>query len=272
MINYSENQRKCNDKSNGLIVGLVFVIAGIVLLLSNMDLITWQWKRVIISWQMLLIVIGIIQFSRNNGVAGTILVLLGGFFLLPKLSFIFPDWIRYNITKDFWPLLIVMVGLIIISAAAFSNNRRRVNYRNGGYRPPIINSDPVNPGNNGGHQHANTYSGINSENGYVNVSYVFSGSEQIFLEPVFRGGSIKTVFGGFTLDLRRTTLPDGISYLKVETIFGGTELIVPEDWHVEVSQNSFLGGFSNSRISQCYNPNKKLIIQATCIFGGGEVK
>lgn len=254
MINYSEPQKNRTEKSNGLIVGLIFIVVGVVLLLSNMSIITWQWKRVLISWQMLLIVIGLIQFARKNNIAGVILVLIGGFFILPRLSFVLPEWIRYNITADLWPLLIVFIGLIIISAAAFNNNRKKLH--------------PEQRTQN----NSKSYSGVNSENGYVNVNYVFSGSEQVFLEPVFRGGSIKTVFGGFTLDLRKTTLPDGVSYLKIDSIFGGTTLIVPEDWHVEVSQNAFLGGFSNNRISYNYDPNKKLIIEANCVFGGGEIK
>lgn len=254
MINYSEPEKKRNDKSNALITGLIFIAVGAILLLSNMNIVPWQWKRVFVSWQMLLIVIGIVQFLRKNISAGLILILIGGFFILPKLSFILPTWIRHNITDDFWPLLIVMVGLVIIIGAVSSNNKRKICQST---------SNPNSP---------EDFSNIKSGDGYVNVNHVFSGSEQVFLEPVFRGGNIKTVFGGFTLDLRRTSLPEGISYLKLEAVFGGVTLIVPENWYVEVSQNSFLGGFSNNRVAFNYDPNKKLIIEANCVFGGGEVK
>ncbi len=70
-------------------------------------------KMCIISWQMLLIVIGVWNlFFNQSKVAGFILIAVGGFFLIPDL-FILP----YDFRRNFWPLLLIVVGLFILFKA-----------------------------------------------------------------------------------------------------------------------------------------------------------
>ncbi|NLH23803.1 MAG: cell wall-active antibiotics response protein, partial [Bacteroidales bacterium] len=101
----------------------------------------------------------------------------------------------------------------------------------------------------------------------------FSGSDTVFLEPVFRGGNIESVFGGVTLDLRKTDLQEGVSYLKVSTVFGGVTLFIPPSWNVEIQSDSVFGNFKDNRpYAAGVDKNSKLIIKAECVFGGGEIK
>lgn len=257
MINYTENEKpkRGTGSSFPLIFGVVLIAVGSVIALYNLDIIGWRVKNLILSWQMLLIVIGIINLGRkNDSMAGIIMILIGGFFIFPKLHYLFPDIIPHipNFSAIFWPLLLILIGAIIISKSMIGNKHRN-EWRSSGKR--------------------NTqYSGIQGD-GTIDANYIFSGSEQVFLDPIFKGGRIRTVFGGMELDLRRTTLPEGITHLRVETVFGGVTLIVPESWDVRVVENSFLGGFSDKRRGHILlEQGKQLIIEANCVFGGGEVK
>lgn len=57
----------------------------------------------------------------------------------------------------------------------------------------------------------------------------------------FRGGSIVTMFGRASLDLRRVTpSPEG-PHLEVTTVFGSTEITVPDGWLVAVIGPTVMG-------------------------------
>jgi predicted membrane protein len=99
-----------------------------------------------------------------------------------------------------------------------------------------------------------------------------NGIDEIFLEPVFRGGEINNVMGGMKLDLRKTTLPEGVTTLEVDVICGGVDIIVPEDWYVEVVVDSFLGGFEDKRAGNGTFADRKLIIKVNAILGGGDIR
>lgn len=66
--------------------------------------------------------------------------------------------------------------------------------------------------------------------------------EQALSPDVATSARYVTVFGGTDLDLRAAVMdPDG-ARIEIVTVLGGTRVIVPEDWRVEVSGTSVLGG------------------------------
>jgi Predicted membrane protein len=99
-----------------------------------------------------------------------------------------------------------------------------------------------------------------------------NGIDEIFLEPVFYGGEISTIMGGAKLDLRRTTLPEGDTTLKISSICGGVTLLLPLDWNVKVNSDSILGGFGDHRRTNGVNNDRRLIIDASFILGGGSIE
>src|SRR5436190_1161694 len=63
----------------------------------------------------------------------------------------------------------------------------------------------------------------------------------------FRGGSVDCWFGGGAIDLRETALDPAGATLRVRTIFGGAQLIVPESWRVVNDMVVFAGGVADMR-------------------------
>ena len=106
----------------------------------------------------------------------------------------------------------------------------------------------------------------------------------------FGGCKIEAIFGGADLDLRGAKLKNDV-IVKASSIFGGIVIWTPEDAEVEVVSTSIFGGVSDERkkaerrkrrknengekeqkISKRDNSGKTIYIEATCIFGGVEVR
>ena len=64
-------------------------------------------------------------------------------------------------------------------------------------------------------KHATTESSVD---GFVERIVMFGEVNQIFLAPEFKGGRVEASFGELRLDLRKTTLPEGITVLDVKAI------------------------------------------------------
>lgn len=101
---------------------------------------------------------------------------------------------------------------------------------------------------------------------------VFSGSEMASHSDSFQGGSISAVFGGAELDLRDATPAPGAN-LDVFTAFGGLDIQVPQGWQVDIKGLPIFGGFDNVTAKEQLGPDAPLLtINATVLFGGVEIK
>ena len=71
--------------TQGFSFGVLFVAIGILLILENLDFLSYDLSHILISWPMLLIVIGIFNLSRKATSAGVILIGIGTYFMLPRI-------------------------------------------------------------------------------------------------------------------------------------------------------------------------------------------
>ena len=262
-----ENNIKRNFRSNhhmkGIGFGLLLMLTGIIFLGFNFGFIPMQLKSVILSWPMLLILIGIINLFRRHIFSGTVLVLVGAFFIMPRFIAAYPLYfqgINGNFTQLYWPFLLIAAGLLFIigrhcSPKCFlhschhSHHHRDFHYK-----------------------YDNYYKWDTNAKGFSKDS-VFSNGEHIVLDTEFKGGEMNAVFGGITLDLRHTNLPVGETILEINAVFGGIAILVPSDWYIETHLDSVFGGFKDSRDPQDpTDKTKKLVIVGSCVFGGGELK
>ncbi len=106
----------------------------------------------------------------------------------------------------------------------------------------------------------------------VDLVATFGPLEHEATAQAFRGGAVTTWFGGGTLDLLRTRLaPDGAT-LRVQALFGGGNLVVPDDWRVESAVLCVPGGVSDSRPHG--NPAvgaPTLRLDGVAVFGGWNI-
>lgn len=234
----------CNNKSSTVFFALLVIAAGVLFLLNGLDLIPRDVANVLITWQMLLIVIGLFNlFSRQHRTMGIILLLIGGFFLAGK----FYD-LHVSFWQVLWPTILIVIGVSILSA-----HLRKPKYADEEGKLPPTDTDAD----------------------FIDEVSVFSGSEKTITSKNFRGGKITNIFGGSEINLMHSELSEGRNELEVLYIFGGSSIIVPSDWDVQVDVTAIFGGFSDKRHKA--NPlvkdsKKRLFVKGMAIFGGGEIK
>lgn len=94
-----------------LIIGLLFLILGIYFLLNNFNLIPFRLPHYLISWQTLMIAIGLLIIGTNDKKGGGItLLVLGSAFLLSDIF----DISIGDIIRQFWPLIFVIIGVTLL--------------------------------------------------------------------------------------------------------------------------------------------------------------
>ena len=224
---------------------VVIILAGCVLLLFNIGFISSEVKHIILSWQMLLIVIGLVSLlSSDNHTPGYVLISIGGIFLLPEIF-------DLRVSHLVVPAILIAIGIIILF--------KRIPAKN---TPPLSGTQQPSP------------TAYTFENGYVHEENFFSGSKQRYDQEFFRGGNISCVFGGSELDLTKTILAEGNNVLEITAIFGGITLVVPSDWKIILRTTSIFGGFTDKRVHVKENSDTSriLLIKGSTIFGGGEIK
>ncbi len=243
METYHDNENnkvmKPHHQLKTMLVGVLVVTFGLLFMMHNMGLIDRSVWRIIFSWPMLLVALGVVNLAEQKFSWGLILLSVGGVFLIDR----YYD-LPYNIFTFFWPVLIIAIGLGMIFTNSFRAFRIRRN------RPDFISPD--------GDQ--------------LNEQAIFGGSERAIHSNNFRGGEIVAIFGGTKTDLTQCQLAPGDNVLELTAIFGGTTLIVPNDWNVKVEMTNIFGGFSDKRRNMNVDFNKTLIIKGAAIFGGGELK
>ena len=180
-----------------------------------------------------------------------ILLMVGIFFLLPRIEAAFPGSIPGvdgNFTHTYWPVLLILLGVELILRVI----RRKQDYMG---KHPHFERETISEGS-----------------GRIEKRVLFGGSESIFLDPVFHGGELSATFGGIVVDLRRTTLPEGETCLEVDATFGGVELYIPGNWLVETRFQTILGGMEDKRLVSTPDYARKLILSGDLIFGGCEIR
>ena len=235
--NKTTNSDDRNDNMNTkAVIGVILIIAGLLLVLKNMNFLSHYLTRIIFSWPMLLIVIGLVLLRKpKDRTAGWIVFGVGCFFLLPYL---FGEYI--DIYKLFWPAVFIIIGIVLITS------------RHGKRERSYMSSDD-----------------------YIIVSTIFGSNQRKVTDTAFKGGKVSSVFGSTEIDLRNATLAPGTNELDVTCVFGGINILTPENWNVVIEVSPFLGGFEDSRrpLSTVeIDTSKQLKIRGVVIFGGGEVK
>jgi len=228
-----------------LLLGIILMFLGLFLIADLADVVPYNWhlRNFLFTWQALLIIIGLILLSnRDNKGTGIILIVIGSFFLIPKLDFLHVPGYWHSL---FWPAMLILLGLVVI----FGGRRHRDGAYFGGHRKQSSNED------------------------WLDDVTVFGGGDRIINSQHFQGGKITHIFGGSKIDFTRAQLAPGKNHLEVVMIFGGTKLIVPESWEVKMEVTSVFGGFSDKRIKTMVvsDSDRTLYITGLNVFGGGEI-
>lgn len=101
----------------------------------------------------------------------------------------------------------------------------------------------------------------------LDLQAIFEGFDLRSTAAAFRGGDLLLCYGGGSLDMRGATLDPAGGRLRVRSIFGGLQLIVPESWPVRVRSTGIFGGVGHAAKS-AGEGEPALEIEALSVFGG----
>lgn len=236
-----------HSKLNTIVTAAIFIIVGLLFLGRNFGIIDSYLFHILVSWQMLLIVVGVVNLIKRHFFGGVITIAIGAYFLLPEISGIEGEW-----AGMFWPVLLILVGIMIL----FKPKRHRFNSHWDMRRPEYAKE---------------IYS---SEDGFVVSDNTFGSVQQIVLDPVFKGAQIKNAFGGTVLDLRRSKLEAPRTFIDIDCTFGGVEIYLPSDWNLQTQIDALIGGCDDKRYNSSVEIDKEhiLVVRGKVSFGGIEFK
>jgi len=222
--------------------GIFLIAIGAFWILERLGLIPDFLGDILISWQMLLIGIGVFSLIGGNKTSGVVLIVIGSFFLIPEIA---P--IPYELRRIGWPLIIIAIGVVLL----ITHSRKKL-------------EEPIS-----------TNSGTNGMD-YFDDFVIFGGREVFVNSQNFYGGKITSMFGGAEYDLRQAGLSENGAVVDCVSVFGACEFKVPPDWTVKNEVTAIFGAFSDKRGSSfnqvISNPSKTLIVKGFSAFGAIEVK
>lgn len=217
--------------------GIILVIIGVIIGLNtigitDIDIFFDGW------WALIIIVPCFIGLFTNKDKTGNIIGLLVGVILLLGMQNI----IDFNlIWKLLLPSIIVIIGLSLIFKNTFNSK---------------IN---------------NEIKKLNNKNTKNNeYCATFSGQRIDIPNEEFKGATLNSVFGSITCDLREAKIKEDV-VINASSVFGGIDIIVPDDVNIKIKSNSIFGGVNNKKKN---NEDKKytIYVNASCLFGGVDIK
>jgi predicted membrane protein len=221
-----------------ILFGIILIAIGGIWILEQLNIIPSMMRDVLISWQMLLIVIGIFSLFSGNETSGYILILIGGFFLVPHII-----EVPWELRRLAWPILLVGLGVLLL-----------VRHR---HKPvEILDKDA-------------------KEIDYFDDFVVFGGREIVVNSQNLIGGKCTSIFGGSEYDMRVARLSPNGAVIDCVSVFGGSGFKIPPDWAVKNEVSTIFGAFTDKRgnvIPDNQNLSKTLIIRGFTAFGGVEIK
>ena len=248
-----------DNNSSRVWTGVTIMVVGLVLFLRNQGVDIPSW---IISWPMLLIVIGLlVGYKRNfNGGGWLIMVLIGGFFTLGKIT-------DYSFAKCYFSLAFIALGLFLI----FKPKRLGKRKLNAMREKQMADFTDVNQTANSAEGYVRTDV---EDNDILDSVNVFGGSHHKIFSKNFKGGDVIAIFGGCDINLTQADFVDTIT-LDVVALFGGCKIIVPPGWEVKSEVTAIFGGMDDKRTVGPVSTEatrKIVIIKGVALFGGVDIR
>ena len=240
--------------------GFFLLLVGGLLLLKTLNILFFPaW---FFTWPVFLVAIGLFIGAKHG--------FRGGFWLIPILigALLFANQANPSLRLDRFiaPFIIIAIGLVFIFRPKRHDWRKwkrdGAEWQEGKTTAPASNNLAGD---------TNAYTADRRD--FIDVTAVFGGVKKNVLSKNFHGGDIVSFMGGSEIDLTQADFTGRIT-IDATNIFGGTKLIVPPTWDVQSDITAIFGGVDDKRQISGVNldPNKVLILDGTCMFGGIEIR
>jgi hypothetical protein len=252
--------------------GVVLLVLGIVLLLDRLGIA--PLAEILRFWPVLLVAAGTVILVEVTALVGRTIggVLVATGLLLQASNL---GYVRMR-GEVFWPLVLIGVGVILLGRAIEERNRPPAPPEPWPTGPPPDLVDrfwsKAEKFRAGAEKFARNVESTHKEFGEgepANGEHaaVFSHVERHVTDQNLEKLKVVSVFGGFELDLRGAGIRGDQAWVEADAVFGGVEIVVPDDWQVIPRGSGVFGGFSDET-QPPEIPTKKLIVSGAGVFGG----
>ncbi len=225
-----------------ILIGLLFVALGILLLMKLTGIVVHlPLPDFLLSWQMILIVLGVIFItSRENSTTGLVLLLIGAFFM--ARSYFGVD-LRMLIRAAI-PILLVFGGVVLLFPRLFFKKKKRVHEK------------------------------FTDHETDLEIVNVFGGGIRLIESETFRRGEVTCVFAGAGLNFKNAGLDHQGGVIHLSSLFSGCNVFVPEDWEVKTEVTTVFAEVSDKRLKKPEHTDHKkvLYIKGVMLFSGLDIK
>jgi len=223
-------------KEKNIVLGVIFIILGAIIGLNTLGItdINLFFRG---WWTLFIIIPCLIDLLKNKNKTGDIIGIVIGLFLLLAAQGIINLSLLFKLLL---PTILIIVGVSFLGKEYFSKE---------------------------------ITSKINKLNKDKQKDYfaTFS-SEKISIDnEIFEGADLSAVFGGIDIDLSKAKISKDI-IINVSAVFGGIKIILPKDVIVKVKSTSIFGGVDNKHENSNIEKIPTIYVNATCVFGGTEIK
>lgn len=244
MQNNNNNPFQRSGRVKLIFVAFGFIAAGVLQLGYNAGWIPYYWYHILLSWPMILVLVGFACFLQWKIGQGVALWATAAFFLLPRIT-----GEEYDNLWQYWPVFLIIGGVGMLLDLVFFPKKRHCKHGQGG------DGD------------------VREEEGYVYANSSFYSLRHTVTAPVFKGARLEASFGSLTLDLRHTHLEAAETYIDISNSFAGIELYVPSSWNVVIDAHTSFGGLDDKRfMGYEIDYSHKLVVRGNNSFGGVEIK
>lgn len=226
------------NKMSNILWGLGFIVVGLGFAGNAFGL--WDFRLFFRGWWTLFIIIPSLISMIQNGPRTTSVIGLcvGGLLLLSAQNVINGQILGDLIV----PIILVIIGLGFIFKTGIRREKISENMK--------------------AHYHSD---------GAPDLTAIFGGRDANFRGEIFTGADINAIFGGVELDLRGSIINENV-VIRATVIFGGIDIYVPSNVKVKVSSMPIFGGVSDKSLAPADPDAPILYVNATCMFGGIDIK
>lgn len=224
-------------RTSNIIWGLILVAAGLIFALNALGITSINiffdgW------WTLFIIVPCAAGLVRSRDKMGNLIGIIIGAALLLACQDVFDFDILYKLIV---PVIIILIGLSLI----FKGNGRR----------PALEWENAKK------------DGIPLKQCFA----AFTGQNADYTNEVFDGAEFNAIFGGIKCDLRSAIIEKD-AVINACCVFGGIDILVPENVNIKTASTSVFGGISDKTQKNRTDSGVTLYVNGTCIFGGIDIK
>ncbi len=236
-MNYNVN-KGCEymNKISNILWGLILIVVGVIFGLNALEITD---INIFFDgwWTLILIIPCFIGLLKDKDKTGDLVGLFIGLGLLLACQ----DIINFKIVyKLILPTILVIVGLSVIFKGTIESK---------------IKEEIKKLNKNNDKEYAATFGEQNLD----------------FSNEKFSGCDLNAVFGGVKCNVVTSKITEDV-VINATAVFGGITIYVPDDINVKVTSTSIFGGVSDERKNKKTDSKVTIYINATCMFGGIEIK